>query len=119
MRALLALLDLPWLSMTIDHSVLSHQWPAGAQCPGGSLGLENPVLTLSGYWRSSNTSAQVYRCASQGACHGYPSASGEAYGDAACPPGSVGPLCAVCAPGSFGFGGQCKSASCHRIPILY
>jgi len=80
----------------------------GAQCPGGSLGLENPILTENGYWRSSLYSSELYRCTRTVACPGYPTTAGVAYGDASCPPGSVGPLCAVCSPGSFGFGGQCK-----------
>lgn len=85
---------------------------AGALCPGGSLGQATPLLNQQGYWRSSPQSSQLYRCVQPSQCRGTPSHPGNETGEAACNPGATGPLCAVCKPGTFAFGGMCKCVPC-------
>ncbi|KAK9840843.1 hypothetical protein WJX81_008508 [Elliptochloris bilobata] len=73
--------------------------PTGASCPGGTFGMQTPLLSLQNYWRSSNTSSSLYHCPFLNACHGYPTYSGVDAGDAACKMGYYGPLCQICMNG--------------------
>ncbi len=84
---------------------------AGLLCPGGATGQEYPIETLSGYWRSVNTSARAYRCLHEANCQGQPSSSGILAGDASCQPGYRGPFCDACVDGYFKFGANCKYES--------
>lgn len=59
-------------------------------------------------WTESQWHAKGGMHVQVSACKGYPSSSGSDTADAACQPGSTGPLCAVCKPAHFAFGGQCK-----------
>ncbi|KAK9867386.1 hypothetical protein WJX84_004228 [Apatococcus fuscideae] len=83
--------------------------PEGLLCPGGATGQEYPIETLSGYWRSVNTSARAYRCLHEANCQGQPSSSGILAGDASCQPGYRGPFCDACVDGYFKFGANCKT----------
>ena len=83
------------------------------------MGEVSPLLNQQGYWRSSPQSQQLYRCVQASQCHGTPNYPGNETGNAACNPGSTGPLCAVCQPGSFSFGGQCKCAALGGAALLH
>ncbi|KAK9829421.1 hypothetical protein WJX72_005757 [[Myrmecia] bisecta] len=83
--------------------------PAGGVCPGGTEGTVTAIQSLQGYWRAGNTSLNLYRCTLPASCLGRPNHPGSLAGDASCIPGSVGPLCSVCAPGYYQFSGKCQS----------
>ena len=86
---------------------------AGANCPGGAYGMQTPLLSLENYWRSGNTSHQVYHCPYLNACHGYPTFSGADAGDDACREGYYGPVCQICLNGWYGYSQGCK---CVALP---
>ena len=82
----------------------------GATCPGGTFGMQTPLLSLQNYWRSGNTSSSMYHCPFLNACHGYPNYPGVDAGDAACRTGYYGPVCQVCLNGWYGYSQGCKYA---------
>ena len=73
--------------------------------------MQTPLLSLENYWRSGNTSDQLYHCPYLNSCQGYPNFSGADAGDNACKTGYSGPVCQVCINGWYGYSQGCRCAA--------
>ena len=72
--------------------------PLGGSCPSPTV-----LQALPDWWRSTNTSDVLFNCPLAGAC-----LAGQPAGQQACLPGYTGPVCAVCAPGYYPWGHNCR-----------
>ena len=80
--------------------------------------MQTPLLSLENYWRSGNTSDQLYHCPYLNSCQGYPNFSGADAGDNACKTGYSGPVCQVCINGWYGYSQGCRCAALLAAGLL-